>query len=349
MPKFTAARAAFRGATAYDKAVQRAYKEMLGTLAATAVDAGLLPETPTGRVAPPVVAAAAADFEALLVSFSGPTPLTAAAFKAAIPQWQDPLVVSRALGQRPGSGTALGEGLVDSVVAAVVDDVNVTLPANVSISSPARYTAALDEWLREAVAPGGPGLLPLQSYLAVAVTRRYAALDLLGAGPRAAVDAFNVAVYGVTAPAPRLSRCARRTGGLFPTEVGQAFAGAHLPASSKTAAAAMAAEVRAAVGRLIKRADWLDEPTAAGAQEKLAAILMLVGEVTPESGTEDTSGVVVSADDYPGSFLSAYARRWRERWVQAAAPADRSPSLLPTTVNAFYVPMSNVVLITAGA
>lgn len=238
--------------------------------------------------------------------------------------------------------------LVLELVASAAEVVGKTVPANADVAAPVAYVRALEVWLRAAVEPGGNGLKPLQSYLAVAATREYASLDLLSSAPRAAVEAYTAAVHGLTTPEPRLVWCVCRAGTLFPTEVGTAFAGAQRPALSKTFAVAMVEDVRAAVGRLVDRADWLDAPTTAAAREKLAAMQVLMGKVSPTAGAEDLSGVVVSADDFPASYLSASARLWREQCARAAAPADRSVPVVPITVNAFYMATSNVAMMTAG-
>lgn len=349
VPEFTAAEAAFTGTTAYDAAVRAAYKKMLVSLAGTALDAGLLGEAPYGRPSAGAVADAAAAFEAQLITFSGDTPPTAAAVRAGIvrppPRRGNQFVSSDASVRNESSPIALALELV----ASAVEGVGVTLPDSVYIWAPGEYIGALQTWLRAAVTPNGGGLNPLQAYLAVTATRTYAALDLLGSAPRAAVEAFTAAVSGATAPPPRLLRCVRRTGGLFPTQVGQAFAAAHLPAKEKAFAETMAKDVRAAFDRLISGADWLDASTLAAARAKLAGMRLLMGEVTPAAGPEDLSDVVVSADDYPASFLSANARRWRDLWTRAAAPPDRSALLQPITVNAFYMPFSNLALLTPGA
>lgn len=348
VPDFTTAEAAFRGATAYDVSVRAAHKKMLVTLAGFALDAGLLGETPAGATAASAVADAAAAFEAQLIAFAGKSPPTAAAVRADVALWahavDDQLVASQALVRNATSPIAL----VLELVASAMEGVGVTPPANADVVALVEYVRAVEAWLRAAVAPGGNGLKPLQSYLAVAATREYALLDLLGSAPRAAVEAYTAVVYGLTAPKPRLVRCVSRAGTLFPTEVGTAFADAQRPAMNKTFAVAMAEDVRAAVGRLFDRADWLDAPTTAAARKKLAAMQLLMGEVTPAAGAEDLSGVVVSADDFPASYLSASARLWREQWARAAAPADRYMPLMPVTVNAFYSPTSNVAMMTAA-
>ncbi|KAK1870023.1 hypothetical protein I4F81_012486 [Pyropia yezoensis] len=300
VPEFTAAEPAFSATTPYGKAVRAAYNKLLLAMAGTAVEAGLLPPTASGgKMAAEEVAAAAAAFEARLVNYSGVAPMTAAAVKAGKASLADAfflidsrrLATSRAAVGPPGNPIRL----VEALVSAVTEDVGVTLPGNIRLVTPPAYARALDAWLTAATAPDGGGLLPLQAYLAVAATRAYAELDLLGTLPRASLEPYAAVVYGVTAPGPLLTRCVRRAGRFFPTEVGTAFAGAHLPASNKTFAVAMAEDVRAATGRLVDRADWLDTPTRAVVREKLAAMAMRVGDATPPGGAEDTSGVVVDA------------------------------------------------------
>eukprot|EP00170_Pyropia_yezoensis_P003185 contig_13352_g3192 len=225
VPEFTAAEPAFSATTPYGKAVRAAYNKLLLAMAGTAVEAGLLPPTASGgKMAAEEVAAAAAAFEARLVNYSGVAPMTAAAVKAGKASLADAfflidsrrLATSRAAVGPPGNPIRL----VEALVSAVTEDVGVTLPGNIRLVTPPAYARALDAWLTAATAPDGGGLLPLQAYLAVAATRAYAELDLLGTLPRASLEPYAAVVYGVTAPGPLLTRCVRRAGRFFPTEVG---------------------------------------------------------------------------------------------------------------------------------
>lgn len=357
-PDLTMAEDKFKGTTPYDVASQKAYKRFQLAMAETAVAAGLLQDDDTpgaAPVTPAAVVAAAAAFEAQMVQFAYGPDLTTASVKtkAGGVRWQPPpsgarhSALSRVLAQAPANNSA---PIARQLVVAMAAAVGVTLPANVSVVEKGTYAAGLDGWLRAAVAPGGGGLQPLRAYMAVAAARRYAELDLLGTGPRAAVDAYDDTIYGTTAPTPRLRKCVSLTGHLFPTAVGRAFVAAHLPARLHRAAlVGVAEEVRAAVdATLIGGATWMDAQTAAAARAKLRAMPIQMGEVIPAGGEEDKAGVVVSADDYPASFLSANAERWREEWVRAAGRANRYVHLRTICVSAFYSAFTNVAWLTPG-
>lgn len=293
------------------------------------------------------MADAAAVSESQLIAFSGQAPPTASSIGAGLVDGGKLFDVD-AFAQASVQNTNISSSLVQDLVTLMVDGVGVTLPASVSVTLFGPYADNVERWIRAAVAPGGVGLMPLQAYLALTAAREYADLDLLGAAPREVVEAYTAVVEGLTAPPPQLTRCVKRMGKLFPTAVGQAFAGAHLPAADKAFASAMTEDVRAAASRLINQSDWLDAPTTAAIQEKLAAMRMKVGKVTPAAGPEDTSGVVMSAADYPASLLSANDRLWREQWVRAAAPPDGEVPLDATTMNAWYWRFESTAVLTAG-
>lgn len=351
-PELTAAEPAFTGTTAYDASVRAAYKKMLVSLAGTASDAGLLGDTPVGSSAATAVAELAAAFESQLIAYSNQRPPNDSSIRAGLVTGAQRFDVDTFVGSQLGLQASVRDAnrssLVQELVALMVDGVGLTLPASVSFNTFESYVGSVEQWIKAAVAPNGGGLQPLQAYLAVTAAREYADLDLLGAAPRKAVEAYTAAVEGLTAPPPRRDRCIKRVSDMFPTEAGQAFTSAHLPAADKAFASAMTEDVRAATSRLVNQSDWLDVATKAAVQEKLSAMRMLVGEDTPAAGPENTSGVVVSADDYPASFLSARGRLWRDQWARAAAPPDRAVALQPTTMNAWYWTYENTVVLTAG-
>ena len=102
--------------------------------------------------------------------------------------------------------------------------------------------------------------------------------------------------------------------------------------------------------------DWLDKSTLDGALKKLAAMEPLVGYSrgspdvpSTKSLQEYYEGYDVTKDDYFGNMLKFATWQNAKMMTQAGKTIDRKKMLTtPQTVNAFYSPYANQVLVPAG-
>jgi len=196
----------------------------------------------------------------------------------------------------------------------------------------------------------------LRAYVAVRATRHVAASGAAGASLYAALVALAKVSRGLRAPPPAWEACLGATSGAVGEALSAAYVAAHFPDAARAAATASAAAVRAAFGRMLDGADWMDGATRTEARAKLDGIHLKIGY---KDDLDTYEALVVASPDgadavpYPhaANTLAAAEYSWNKEVARLAdgAPVDKTQwSMLPTDVNAYYDPTRNEVVTPAG-
>jgi len=136
---------------------------------------------------------------------------------------------------------------------------------------------------------------------------------------------------GATEQEPRWQRVVRATDRALGEALGQMFVARAFSPRAKARAQDLVAQVRAALRDRIKGLDWMTEPTKAAALHKLEAMRVKVGY--PDAWRDYTALQVQE-----GGFVAKLGR-----------PIDRGEwDMSPPTVNAYYNPQMNEIVLAAG-
>ncbi|MBD5634677.1 MAG: M13 family metallopeptidase [Candidatus Eremiobacteraeota bacterium] len=176
---------------------------------------------------------------------------------------------------------------------------------------------------------------------------------LRGAGdalPRAFRDAafaFTKNVYGVAKPQPRSRTCIERTDAALGFAVGKIYVAAYFPPAARERARREIASIRAALRADIATIAWMSPSTRASALRKLSKFSTL--KVGYPDRWRDYSGLQVDRADFLADLLAANRFSFRRDVAKIGKPLDRSQwGLTPQTVNAYYDPSMNEIVIPAG-
>jgi endothelin-converting enzyme/putative endopeptidase len=151
---------------------------------------------------------------------------------------------------------------------------------------------------------------------------------------------------GATALLPRWKHCVDATDRALGFALGRAYVSRHFGAAAKERTVGMVQEIEAAMERDLEALPWMDEPTKAAANEKLATLVNKVGY--PERW-RDYSTLKVGRESYFRNVLSAGRFETRRQLAKVGAPLDRTDWLMsPPTVNAYYSPSMNEMVFPAG-
>ncbi|KAK1866202.1 hypothetical protein I4F81_008722 [Pyropia yezoensis] len=173
----------------------------------------------------------------------------------------------------------------------------------------AAYRTMLEELLSDA---GEAGLLPIGPSAPAAGGGRRARPDAAAAYWR-----WKQEATGTRAPPDVKTRCVERVGDLLPWGVGDVFVRHFFDDAKTKAAMQIVNAVQEAYPKLITGAKWLDAETRAAAIAKFVALTYNVAHFS-RNPTDAYDDVVVSADDYPGSWASAARHACRNEYTIAA-------------------------------
>jgi putative endopeptidase len=150
---------------------------------------------------------------------------------------------------------------------------------------------------------------------------------------------------GSTAIPARQATCLTATESRFTNVLARTFVARYFPQAARDRATALLMSVRASFVRRLQTRDWLDEPTRKEAQGKLDALVAKVGgpmtlptitAVTPKMPLIDQD-LQANLDGYIGNVRALTATPDRTRWNDS-----------PLTVNAFYEPFYNDIVVPAA-
>jgi putative endopeptidase len=202
----------------------------------------------------------------------------------------------------------------------------VPAPTAVDVVSP-DYLAGLERVLRETP------LAELQAYVAWRVLE-VAAPSLGSRVAGVEFDFHQHFFYGTARPSPDWWRCFLATQSALGFSLSQPFVAQVFTPSAKVAATDLVESIRRAMGQVLATAPWLDEPTRAEAQTKLAAVLPKIGFPDQWPSVAD---LPTTPDDDLKNRLALRSFGWRSAVAGLSAPVDRSVWLLsPQVLNAYY-------------
>jgi len=128
--------------------------------------------------------------------------------------------------------------------------------------------------------------------------------------------------------------------------LGQVYVERYWPAATSKLAAELVADVQAAYADKIAAAAWMDAPTRAAAQKKLASFDPRIGH--PANWT-DYSALKVSRSDPRANAMASSGVEWQLRRSRYPGPVDRGLwEMTPQTVNAYYQPTLNQITVPAA-
>ncbi|HEX9201961.1 MAG TPA: M13 family metallopeptidase [Acidobacteriaceae bacterium] len=167
----------------------------------------------------------------------------------------------------------------------------------------------------------------------------------------AAFDDERFAFYGTTLTGakeqrPRWQRCVIATDGMLGEALGHEYVDRYLPPEAKARARTMAVNIVNELKISIASRDWMSAPTKAKALEKVNALNIKIGY--PDKW-KDYAGVHIDRAAFLGDVLSAKSYAVRDDLGQIAKPVDRGRwDMTPPTMNAYYSPEMNEVVVPAG-
>lgn len=128
--------------------------------------------------------------------------------------------------------------------------------------------------------------------------------------------------------------------------VGREYVAAHLPLAAKARAERLVSTILDAYRRAFRHLEWMSPNTRQGAIDKLDHLTVKVGY---PSQWRSYSGLVVKADDLVGNLQRARLFENDYRMSRLADGASRDEWLVtPQTVNAFYNPALNEIIVPAA-
>jgi len=213
-----------------------------------------------------------------------------------------------------------------------IDAVNVSTPPFVEAAGQLYASAPLDQW---------------RAYLKWQLLRRMSAARAL---PRAFVErGFAFASQNFTGAKelePRWKKCVAMTDGALGQAIGQSYVRRYFGADGKKRTTRLVGEIEAAMKRDLEALPWMDPPTRAAAEQKLALVANKIGY--PDAW-RDYSPMALSRASYFGNVLAADAFEVNRLLSQAGGPVDKNEWLMtPPAVNAYYEPTRNEMVFPAG-
>jgi predicted metalloendopeptidase len=159
--------------------------------------------------------------------------------------------------------------------------------------------------------------------------------------------AFNGRILtGTTEQKPRWKRIVGVVDGEIGEALGQLYVADYFPPEAKVRMAKLVEDLRASLHDRINALEWMDAPTKAKAQAKLAAFGVKIGY--PDQW-RDYSSVKITRDDYYGNVVRADAFDVSRRLARIGQAVDRREwGMTPPTVNAYYRATNNEIVFPAG-
>ncbi|KAF9952172.1 hypothetical protein BGZ70_000702 [Mortierella alpina] len=222
-------------------------------------------------------------------------------------------------------------------------------PARIIVTSPT-YQQNLEGLLQKTSAK------TLQNYFTWSVIRSLA--GSLAPQYRQPLRELNAALSGVSASVnpDRWKHCVAVINGQLGDMAGEPFLDTMFKGNSRYQVHDMIESLRATYLETFPKLNWLDKTTAAGAVDKMKAIVQLIGFSTdspnvasPESLSEYYQGYQVDPKDYFGNQMRESLWSTEKSFKKLGGPVNKlKMHMAPQTVNAYYSPTENQVVFPAG-
>ena len=156
---------------------------------------------------------------------------------------------------------------------------------------------------------------------------------------------YGATLNGLESLAPIEGRTLDQVNAVLGDALGRLYVDAYFPPEAKAESAELMEELVSAFRKRLEHNLWMTEATKTRALEKIDAIHIKVGY--PDQWHEYSD--VVIGDSYFSSALSAFNAWYQERLDLIGAPRDEEAwPISPQTVNAFYNPSGNEIVIPAA-
>ena len=163
---------------------------------------------------------------------------------------------------------------------------------------------------------------------------------------QAVFDFYWKVLRGTEAQRSRWQRGVGLVNHMLGEGVSQVYVERHFPPGHKAAMDDLVANVRKALAQRIESLAWMDEPTRAEAQSKLAAFEPRVGY---PARWRDYSSLTITPGKLFESVRAARAFEWNREVARLHEPVDRGEwALSAQTVNAYYDPTKNQITFPAA-
>jgi len=157
---------------------------------------------------------------------------------------------------------------------------------------------------------------------------------------------FGTTLGGVKEIGPRWKRVQEATDYALGEALGRLYVERSFGRGARARALELVANLRAALAERLRSLDWMGPATRAAALEKLAALGVKVGY--PDRW-RDYSGLAVDRASFAGNIVRARQFEFRRNLAKLGRPVDRGEwSMTPPTVNAYYNPLLNEIVLPAG-
>ena len=157
---------------------------------------------------------------------------------------------------------------------------------------------------------------------------------------------YSTIVRGTGEQLPRWRRVATAVDASIGDALGQLYVAEYFPPEAKARVLKLVEDLRAALAERIQALTWMDAPTKAKAQAKLAAFSVKMGY--PDKW-KDYAGVRIERGPYVLNVMRASAYEVRRNLAKIGQPVDKTEwGMTPPTVNASYSPLMNSITFPAG-
>ena len=216
-------------------------------------------------------------------------------------------------------------------------DIGVTSPT-VNVDNPG-FFAALDTALAETP------IETLRDYLRWNLVREYAS-SLAPAFENEAFDFYGRTLGGQQEMRPRWKRVLDAASGDIGELVAQIYVDAAFSEHAKHRCEEMVDRLLSAMGRAIRGAEWMTEPTKAQALKKLDGFSYKIGY--PDQW-RDYSALSIGRGSFAENRMRCAAFEYDREFGRLGEPVDRAEWAMPAhSVNAYYHPLLNEVVFPAG-
>src|ERR1700677_1585494 len=159
-------------------------------------------------------------------------------------------------------------------------------------------------------------------------------------------DFYQNQLAGISAPKPRITRCAETTDALFGEALGQEYVRRYFPPEAKQRAQVMVGNIVSVIRDTIENVDWMSPATKQRALEKLSSIRVKVGY--PDKW-KDYSHVRITRADYFADTIAASRFLVVDDFSTIGKPIDRSRwDVTPASSSAGYKFLLNEITLPAG-
>ncbi len=222
-------------------------------------------------------------------------------------------------------------------LARYVVELGCTLPT-VNVDNPA-FFSALDTTLSQTP------IETLRDYLRWNLVRGYAS-SLPPVFENEAFEFYGRTLGGQQEMRPRWKRVLSAATGDIGEQVAQLYVDAAFSEDAKRRCEQMVDHLLSAMGRAIRSAEWMTEPTKEAALQKLASFGYKIG--FPDVW-RDYSKLVIDRESFVGNRMRAAAFDYDRDMGRIEQPVDKTEWAMPAhMVNAYYHPLLNEVVFPAG-